>query len=109
MENKKSLDGNLGKDLKKSDRNKYRQNSFNQRTSKQIVGCKQQSKILEALSSANTSLNMRQISTLTGIERPTLCRRIAELMNKSRIKIDKYAPCPISKYAPVGFYVINRQ
>lgn len=108
MENKKSLYWNIGRDdLSNQDRSKYRKKSFNQRTSKEIVRIGNKVKILEVLSSSNKSLNMRQISMLTSIERPTLCRRIAELMKCGKVKIHKYAPCPISKYDKVGFYTID--
>lgn len=96
MGNKKSLEGKQGY---KTNENliqvKYNNNSRNKRTLKKIIRNGQRSKVIQVLQSSYLPLNMRQISILTFIERPTLCRRIAELMSANLIKIAKYGPlCP---------------
>ncbi|GEM_PF-4381859 len=64
----------------------------------------QRGKLIIALHEAKQPLNMRQLSQLTGIERPTLCRRIAELRQMGFAHVIHYGACPISKYPRVGFY-----
>lgn len=64
----------------------------------------QRGKLIIALSEAKQPLNIRQLSIITGIERPTMCRRIAELTRMGLAKVVRYGICPISGYPRVGFY-----
>lgn len=64
----------------------------------------QRTKLVLALDNAGKPLSMRQLEVLTGIERPTICRRISELQEVGTVYIDHYGICPISKYPKVGYY-----
>lgn len=64
----------------------------------------QRGRLIIAIHEAKQPLNMRQLSAITGIERPTMCRRMAELKRMGMAKVVRYGVCPISKYPHVGFY-----
>lgn len=64
----------------------------------------QQARLIIALNEAKTPLNMRQLSGVTGIEIPSLCRRISELQKQGFVERVYFAPCPISRYPRVGYY-----
>lgn len=64
----------------------------------------QRGRLIIALHEAKHPLNMRQLSQLTRIERPTMCRRMAELRRMGLAHIVRYGICPISRYPRVGFY-----
>ena len=64
----------------------------------------QRTRLINTLSKSKAALNMRQLSNITGIERPTICRRIAELLEDGIVEVSHYGVCPISKYPKVGFY-----
>lgn len=65
----------------------------------------QRAKLVLALDKAGKPLNMRQLELATGIERPTICRRISELQESGLVRVDHYGMCPISRYSKVGYYV----
>lgn len=64
----------------------------------------QRAKLVLVLRKAQQPLNMRQLAGITGIERPTICRRISELQADGLVELARYGICPISKYPRVGFY-----
>ncbi|SFC07277.1 hypothetical protein SAMN05421747_1048 [Parapedobacter composti] len=65
----------------------------------------QRAKLVIALERAGRPLSMRQLELATGIERPTICRRISELQESGLVRIDHYGVCTISRYPKVGYYV----
>lgn len=69
----------------------------------------QRARLVLALSEAKQPLNMRQLSAITGIERPTVCRRIAELQGGGLVTVSHYDTCPISRYPKVGFYSCTKK
>lgn len=87
-----------------NDKSKYNQNPLTKQDIERIKRY-QRGKLIIALNEARQPLNMRQLSSITGIERPTMCRRLNELQEVGLATISHYAPCPISKYPRVGFYV----
>src|SRR3546814_20493658 len=63
----------------------------------------QRAKLLAALVTRKLALNMRQLEIVTGIERSTICRRLTELQEGGKVKLEHYAMFPITKYPRVGF------
>ncbi|MEH6304683.1 hypothetical protein RYH73_03450 [Olivibacter sp. CPCC 100613] len=79
---------------------KYTKNNGSKENIKRI----QRLKIVKALNAASIPLNMRQLESITGVERSTICWRISELKKSDTVFIAYYSSCPITKYSPVGFY-----
>ncbi|MHA6697691.1 hypothetical protein [Chryseobacterium sp. A321] len=51
---------------------------------------------------------MFQVALLTNVERPNVCRRVAELRKENRIYLVYKGLCPISHYR-AGFYTTNER
>ena len=64
----------------------------------QNVIISQQKRVLDLLKSPNPEgFTRMQIANCLGIERATICRRVAELRKLGLIKVVKVAPCRITK------------
>ncbi|MHA6697329.1 hypothetical protein [Chryseobacterium sp. A321] len=59
------------------------------------------------LSLQKQPLTMLQVARKTGIERASICRRVAQLRKTNSIYLVKTGLCPITKHR-AGFYTTNR-
>lgn len=68
--------------------------------------CLEETKAIILALSSNESLNRRQISKITGIEIPSLCRALGELVYKYRVLIiNNRARCPITQKMVMVFSI----
>lgn len=73
------------------------------------ITSRQRSEIMFALIDARgVALNMRQLGQATGIEIPTVCRRLDELVRAGRVRLAYKAECPITSYPKVKFFKLEK-
>lgn len=64
----------------------------------------QRGRLIIALHQIPQPATMKQLEAITGIDRSSICRRLAELRKMGLAHLVRYGTCPVTNYPRVGFY-----